>query len=124
MRTKYKTDFYTVDQYPAALRPFYTHPNPNNPELSNSFDFFMRGQEIMSGAQRIHDYEQLCAALRQKGLDPESEGFKYYTGAFKHGCAPHGGGGIGLYRILQYFLNFKNIRQVVAFPRDPQRCFP
>ncbi|KAL8864993.1 MAG: hypothetical protein Q9174_007132, partial [Haloplaca sp. 1 TL-2023] len=59
IRKKHDTDFYTIDKYPSAVRPFYTMPDPSNPKVSNSYDFFMRGQEIMSGAQRIHDYGQL-----------------------------------------------------------------
>lgn len=50
VRDKYMTDFYILDKFPLAVRPFYTMPDPNNPGYSNSYDFFMRGEEIMSGA--------------------------------------------------------------------------
>ena len=40
-----------VDKFPLGVRPFYTMPDPNNPEYSNSYDIFLRGEEIMSGAQ-------------------------------------------------------------------------
>ncbi|KAL8778806.1 MAG: hypothetical protein Q9213_007241 [Squamulea squamosa] len=126
MREKYNTDFYTIDKYPSAVRPFYTMPDPTNAKLSNSYDFFMRGQEIMSGAQRIHDYNQLCERMRANDppLDPLSEGFRHYTDAFKHGCAPHGGGGLGLNRILQFYLGLPDIRFATMFPRDPGRLAP
>ncbi len=52
---KYGTDFYILDKYPLCVRPFYTMPDPNDPRFSNSYDMFMRGEEILSGAQRIHD---------------------------------------------------------------------
>ncbi|RLU23601.1 hypothetical protein DMN91_003806 [Ooceraea biroi] len=55
VKAKYDTDFYILDKYPLAIRPFYTMPDPNNPKASNSYDMFMRGEEIISGAQRIHD---------------------------------------------------------------------
>ena len=42
-----------------AARPFYTMPCPNNPKFSNSYDLFIRGEEIVSAAQRIHDYDLL-----------------------------------------------------------------
>ncbi|KAL9603563.1 MAG: hypothetical protein Q9219_001066 [cf. Caloplaca sp. 3 TL-2023] len=123
---KYNTDFYTIDKYPSAVRPFYTMPDPSNPQVSNSYDFFMRGQEIMSGAQRIHDYNQLCERMRANDppLDPLSEGFRHYTDAFKYGCAPHGGGGLGLNRILQFYLGLPDIRFATLFPRDPGRLAP
>ncbi|KAL9632127.1 MAG: hypothetical protein Q9164_005509, partial [Protoblastenia rupestris] len=66
IRNKYHTDFFTIDQYPMSLRPFYTHPSPSNPDLSNSYDFFMRGQEIMSGAQRIHELPMLRDMMKGK----------------------------------------------------------
>lgn len=48
-------DFYAIDQFPSALRPFYTMPNQTNTAYSNSYDLYLRGQEICSGAQRVHD---------------------------------------------------------------------
>ena len=55
VKAKYDTDFYILDKFPLAVRPFYTMPDPENPKWSNSYDMFMRGEEILSGAQRIHD---------------------------------------------------------------------
>ena len=37
------------------VRPFYTMPDPEDERYSNSFDVFIRGEEIISGAQRVHD---------------------------------------------------------------------
>ncbi|KAG8534366.1 uncharacterized protein KY384_001211 [Bacidia gigantensis] len=124
IKQKYNTDFFTIDQYPLSLRPFYTHPSPSNPELSNSYDFFMRGQEIMSGAQRIHELPMLKEMMKAKGVNPVDPGFKDYEEAFRYGCPMHGGGGLGLNRILQFFLGLNNIREATLFPRDPVRLGP
>ena len=124
VRKKHYTDFFTVDQYPMELRPFYTHPNITDPSFSNSYDFFMRGQEIMSGAQRIHDLALLREAMKSKGVNPDDAGFKDYEDAFRFGCPMHGGGGLGLNRILQFFLGLNNIREATLFPRDPVRLGP
>lgn len=43
VKQKYHTDFYILDKYPLAVRPFYTMPDPSNENLSNSYDMFMRG---------------------------------------------------------------------------------
>lgn len=59
---KYGTDFYMLHRYPLAVRPFYTMPCPDDPRYSNSFDVFIRGEEIISGAQRIHEHELLIGA--------------------------------------------------------------
>lgn len=34
---KYDTDFYVLDKFPLAVRPFYTMPDPENPLYSNSY---------------------------------------------------------------------------------------
>lgn len=39
-----------VYEYPDAARPFYTMPHPTNPKYTLSYDVFMRGNEITSGA--------------------------------------------------------------------------
>ncbi|KAJ7925843.1 hypothetical protein B0H13DRAFT_2566653 [Mycena leptocephala] len=122
VKAKYDTDYFIIDKFPMELRPFYTMPDPEDPTLSNSYDFFMRGEEILSGAQRIHDPTVLAEKMRSKGVDPES--MKAYLDAFRMGCAPHGGGGIGLERVLMLFLKLNNIRRASMFPRDPKRLDP
>lgn len=124
IRAKYDTDFYVLDEFPYSVRPFYTKRHPTNPNLSYSYDFFMRGEEIMSGAQRVNDADELEAAMREKGVDPNSDGFADYVNAFRQGCRPHAGGGLGLNRIVQFFLGLDNVRQATPFPRDPQRLRP
>ena len=55
-------EFLFVTGYPMAKRPFYTHPEPDRPEYSNSFDLLFRGLEIVTGGQRLHRYEDYVAA--------------------------------------------------------------
>ena len=124
VRDKYDTDFYILDKFPLAIRPFYTMPDAENPNYSNSYDFFMRGEEIMSGAQRIHDHDLLKKRMEAHGLSPDEPGLKDYVEAFSYGCAPHAGGGIGLERVVMFFLDLKNIRRASLFPRDPKRLRP
>jgi len=50
VKEKYETDFYMLYGYPAAARPFYTMLDPTDDRYTNSYDFFMRGEEITSGA--------------------------------------------------------------------------
>ena len=58
----------------------------------------MRGQEILSGAQRVHDAATLEGRMKEAGIDPTA--MKSYLDAFKMGISPHGGGGIGKYTYL------------------------
>ncbi|KAK6522183.1 aspartate--tRNA ligase dps1 [Arthrobotrys megalospora] len=121
---KYDTDFYILDKFPLSVRPFYTMPDPHDPNYSNSYDFFMRGQEILSGAQRVHDSGLLAERMKSLGVDPTSPGLVDYVDAFKYGAPPHAGGGIGLERVVFLWLGLGNIRRGSAFPRDPQRLRP
>ena len=76
----------------------------------------MRGEEILSGAQRIHDHELLQGRMKEHGLSPEDPGLKDYCDAFTYGCAPHAGGGIGLERVVMFFLDLKNIKEPRSSP--------
>ncbi|XP_071942284.1 aspartate--tRNA ligase, cytoplasmic-like [Antedon mediterranea] len=122
VKKKYDTDFYMLDKYPLAVRPFYTMPDPNNPKASNSYDMFMRGEEILSGAQRIHDPELLVE--RAKAHEIPLDTIQSYIDSFKFGAPPHGGGGIGLERVTMLYLGLDNIRKTSMFPRDPKRLTP
>lgn len=122
VKAKYGVDFYFLDKFPLGPRPFYTMPDPSNPKLSNSYDFFIRGQEILSGAQRVHDVEMLTKAIAAKGIDVDT--VRFYIDAFRYGAMPHGGGGVGLERVVMLFLGLPNIRYARLFPRDPHRLAP
>ncbi|KAI4469797.1 aspartyl-trna synthetase [Holotrichia oblita] len=122
VKAKFDTDFYMLDKYPLAVRPFYTMPDPNDPKKSNSYDMFMRGEEILSGAQRIHDPELLSERAKHHGIDLQK--IASYIDAFKYGCPPHAGGGIGMERVVMLYLGLDNIRKTSMFPRDPKRITP
>ncbi|KAF7343635.1 Aspartate-trna ligase [Mycena sanguinolenta] len=87
VKAKYDTDYFIVDKSPIEFRPFYTMPDPEDPTLSNSYDFFMRGEKVLSGAQRIHDPALLCEKMCSKGIDPES--MKAYLDGFRMGSQEH-----------------------------------
>jgi len=122
VKEKYNTDFYILDKFPASVRPFYTMPDPQNPTFSNSFDMFIRGEEITSGAQRIHEPAKLREVIATKDVDPAS--LEDYVRSFAYGCPPHGGAGIGLERVVMLFLGLDNCRQCCLFPRTPERLTP
>jgi aspartyl/asparaginyl-tRNA synthetase len=122
VKEKYNTDFYILERFPMDVRPFYTMPCEDDPRYSNSYDVMMRGQEIMSGAQRVHDIELLKKQCVMKGVDPEE--IKTYVDAFRYGAPPHAGGGIGLERVVMLFLGLENVRKTSIFPRDPARLTP
>ncbi|RYO76406.1 hypothetical protein DL766_010599 [Monosporascus sp. MC13-8B] len=125
IRKKFGTDFYVIDRFPEGARPFYAKLSDEDPKVTNAYDFFMRGQEILSGGQRIHDPGELEARIRQKGIDPASPGIKEYVDVFRQaGCPAHGGGGIGLDRVVAWYLNLPSVQLAAFFPRTPKRLLP
>ena len=108
-----------VTGFPAAKRPFYTHPEPGRPEYTNSFDLLFRGLEIVTGGQRLHRYEDYVAAL-----GGETAQYEGYLQAFKYGLPPHGGFALGLERWVARLVGARNIRETTLFPRDRGRLTP
>ncbi len=121
-QAEYGSDFLFVTGYPMVKRPFYTHPDPANPEFSNSFDLLFRGTELITGGQRLHQYADYLAALDAAGL-PHTP-FASYLEAFRYGMPPHGGFAIGLERLVMQLLGLPNVRLAALFPRDMGRLLP
>ena len=77
---------------------------------------------MVTGSQRIHQYDKLVANIKKFGLDPKD--FSFYLQAFKYAMPPHGGWGMGLERIVYKLLGLKSIKEAVLFPRDVKRLTP
>eukprot|EP01004_Peranema_trichophorum_P002852 NODE_187_length_3308_cov_64.205965_g108_i1.p1 GENE.NODE_187_length_3308_cov_64.205965_g108_i1~~NODE_187_length_3308_cov_64.205965_g108_i1.p1 ORF type:complete len:1014 (+),score=307.17 NODE_187_length_3308_cov_64.205965_g108_i1:393-3044(+) len=122
VKEKYGVDFFILDRYPSTVRPFYTMPSHDDNRYTNSYDMFIRGEEISSGAQRIHDSDLLLA--RADELKVDLTPIKDYVDSFRLGAYPHGGFGVGLERVVMLFLGMHEIRKTSMFPRDPQRTTP
>ncbi|KAF4447134.1 hypothetical protein F53441_9279 [Fusarium austroafricanum] len=118
VREKYGTDYYVLDKFPANARPFYTAKDPEDPKWTRSFDIFIRGQEICSGGQRIHNVEELRANMAAAGM--AEDGMEDYLTAFELGAPPHAGAGLGLERIVAWMLELGDVRYASLFHRDPK----
>ncbi len=116
------SEFIAVEGFPMTKRPFYTHPQPGDERWSNSFDLLFRGQELVTGGQRLHRHSDYLAAIRARGEDPAA--YSGYLEAFAHGMPPHGGFAIGLERWTGRLTGAGNIREVTLFPRDLHRLIP
>lgn len=113
------SDLVTITHFPTHKRAFYTMPDPLNPTLSLSYDLLFKGIEILSGAERIHDYEELTKAIQTRGM--KIEDFEMYLQTFKYGMPPEGGFSFGLERMTKTLLGLGNIREASLFPRDMER---
>lgn len=119
---EFASDFLFVTGYPMRKRPFYTHPDPERPEYSNSFDLIFRGTELVTGGQRLHRYEDYLATLSRSGLPIEP--FESYLEAFRYGMPPHGGFAIGLERLIMQLVGLPGVKLATTFPRDINRLAP
>src|SRR3989344_538560 len=111
-----------ITKWPTDIRAFYSMPEPDNPKICRSYDMLLGGVEVLSGAQRIHKYDDLVNEMKRRGMQPEN--FKFYLSAFRYGMPPHAGWSFGLERLTAAMLGLKNIREACIFPRDRTRLEP
>ncbi len=113
------SDLVFVSHYPTKARPFYTYPDPEDPEFNQGFDLIGRGTEWMTGGRRIHDYQMLMEHVKEWGITPKN--IELYLQAYKYGMPPLGGFAFGAERITMHILGLKNVREASLFPRDMER---
>ena len=118
-KEKYGSDVVFITHYPTLKRPFYTFTDPADPDYTLSFDALCRGLEIVTGGQRINEYDKLVKNIKRWGNKTDT--FSFYLQTFKYGMPPEGGFAFGLERIVKQVLNLKNIREASPFPRDMER---
>jgi len=116
-KKEHNCDFVFITKFPVASRAFYTMGDGE--VLSRGFDLLFRGLEINSGAQRIHDHDEMVSRIESRGMDPKK--FAFYLQAFKYGMPPHGGCSTGLERLTGRMLELANVKEASAFPRDMNR---
>jgi len=114
--------FYFITDWPIKLKPFYIMEKEDTPEISESFDLQFGYLELSSGGSRLHNPEKIKARLSEQDLDPAT--FSEHLQTFDWGMPPHAGWGLGLERLLTVILGIDNVREVILYPRDPERLKP
>jgi len=115
-KEKYGSDLIFITHFPTVKRPFYTFADPQDPKFTLSFDLLCRGLEIITGGQRINDYQSLLKNIKKWKL--KAKDFKFYLQTFKYGLPPEGGFAIGAERLTKQILGLENVREASLFPRD------
>ncbi|KAF8957313.1 asparaginyl-tRNA synthetase [Flammula alnicola] len=114
--------------FPAELKAFYmkkvpTEPGATGPVFTESCDLLMPNVgEIVGGSMRIADMEELLAAYKREGIDPEP--YYWFTDQRKYGTCEHGGYGLGVERFLAWLANRFTVRECSLYPRWPGRATP
>jgi aspartyl-tRNA synthetase len=114
--------FFFLIEWPMKLKPFYIREKDDDPKISRSFDLQFGYLELASGGTRLHDPKKIRTRLEEQGLDPSK--FSNHLQAFDWGMPPHAGWGLGLERFLTTLIGIDNVREVVLYPRDPDRLTP
>ncbi len=116
------SDFFFLNRFPSAAKPFYVMRVDDDPEFARSVDLVYKGLELSSGGQREHRHERLVRQIEEKGIS--AAGLKWFTEPFRYGVPPHGGYSFGIERFVAYLLNLSNIKEATLFPRDPETLQP
>lgn len=88
--------------------------------VADQYDMVMNGYEICSGAVRNHNPEIMYKVFNILGYGHEyvEKRFGGMLNAFKFGAPPHAGCAFGVERIFMVLNDTKNIRDIVAFPKN------
>ena len=88
--------------------------------LAYQYDLVCNGYEMASGAVRNHDPEIMVKAFEIAGYTEEDvkNRFGALYNAFQYGTPPHAGAAPGLDRMVMLVADSKNIREVIAFPKN------
>ena len=114
--------FFFLIEWPMKLKPFYIREKDDDQKISRSFDLQFGYLELSSGGTRLHDPKKIRTRLEEQGLDPSK--FSNHLQAFDWGMPPHAGWGLGLERLMTTLIGIDNVREVVLYPRDPDRLTP
>jgi nondiscriminating aspartyl-tRNA synthetase len=120
VKEKYNSDFFFINRFPFAVKPFYVMRLDEDKAWARSVDLVYNGIEISSGGQREHRYKDLMQNVKEKNM----KNVEWFTNNFKYGVPPHGGFCIGVERLTKQLLGIENVRETTLYPRDPERLVP
>ncbi len=109
-----------ITDYPDEIKPFYMRENSDNKTVAAMDLLVPKVGEIIGGSQREERLDVLEARLRKAGLPAED--YWWYLELRKYGSVPHAGFGVGFERMVQFTTGMDNIRDVIPFPRYPQKA--
>lgn len=127
-----------IHDWPANIKAFYMHQDPENPEKVKCSD--MLGPdgfgELIGGSQRSEDIEwmklglerqfqaELAAGEHEEGAVLDLAPYEWYFDLRRYGSVPHSGFGLGIERLLRWFTGQEHIRNMLPYPRTPSRAYP
>ncbi len=110
-----------ITSYPAEVSPL-SRPDDNNPDITDRFELFIGGRELVNGFSELNDPEIQAqrfkeqVELKDAGDDEAMYYDKDYIRALEYGLPPNAGGGIGIDRLVMLLTDSTSIRDVILFP--------
>uniref|UniRef100_A0A0A9ZDW0 Asparagine--tRNA ligase, cytoplasmic n=1 Tax=Lygus hesperus TaxID=30085 RepID=A0A0A9ZDW0_LYGHE len=112
-----------LHHFPAKNKPFYMAREVNDPSVTQSVDLLLPTVgEIVGGSMRTTNLQWMLERMKEEKVDPSS--YYWYTDLRKYGSSSSAGWGIGVERLLCWFLGLHNIRDACLFPRYIGRASP
>ena len=110
-----------ITGHPTEISPLAKR-NPENPMITDRFEFFIYGRELANGFTELNDpidqegrfLDQL--KQREAGDDEAHEMDRDFITALEYGLPPTGGLGIGVDRLVMFLTDSASIRDVLLFP--------
>ena len=110
-----------ITSYPTEVSPL-SRPDDNNPDITDRFELFIGGRELVNGFSELNDPEIQAqrfkdqVELKDSGDDEAMYYDKDYIRALEYGLPPNAGGGIGIDRLIMLLTDSASIRDVILFP--------
>ena len=117
--TTYVGDTFWMCGIPRQAEPFPYCLDPSDNRLTMVADLIMSdGHGALGGvAEKIFDAESLQERMIEKGKNPRDGRHDFIMDIHKFGCVPHAAFGIGLERLIRWYLGLPHVRDAIGFPR-------